>query len=264
MQYSLSLIKGKNKWSLGTPLWMSIWGCSSPVTYCQPAAAPGFIYCRSQEWALLSPSPAGFVNLEFSWMHAPFVFSSIQPYSPVAIAVLFYLESEWGGAPPLLSSGACHTLAAVGCLLFSKHTGEVVPLLPSQASLFIYSSGRGASLLPLSRGAFLKTATVTSFPCSKVAGRVPPLLPSLAGLFIYSSGRGSAPPPVSRAQGALPSLLRVFFFSCLFITQVFFSFYPGQGSVCLGGCAAYLLTWWSPRQVRRWRLTAQEPSWFLH
>jgi hypothetical protein len=56
-------------------------------------------------------------------MHAPFVFSSIQPYPSVAIAVFFYLEFAWEGAPPLLSGGACHILAAVGCLSLSKHTG---------------------------------------------------------------------------------------------------------------------------------------------
>jgi hypothetical protein len=54
--------------------------------------------------ALHSPSPAGFVYLEFSWTHAPFVFSSIQPYSHVAIAVFFYyLEFAWGGAWKFLS-----------------------------------------------------------------------------------------------------------------------------------------------------------------
>jgi hypothetical protein len=36
-------------------------------------------------------------------MLAPFVFSSIQPYPPVAIAVLFYLKFVWGSAPPPLS-----------------------------------------------------------------------------------------------------------------------------------------------------------------
>jgi hypothetical protein len=95
MQYSFSLIKGKKR-SLETHLWMSFWGCSSPATYCQPVAAAGFIYCRSQEWDLHSPSPTGFVYLEFFWAHTPFVFSSIQPYPPVAIfAGLFYLEFVW-------------------------------------------------------------------------------------------------------------------------------------------------------------------------
>jgi hypothetical protein len=56
-------------------------------------------------------------------MNVPFVFSSVYPYLPVAIAVLFYLEFVWGDAPPPLSGGVCHPLAAVGCLLLSKHTG---------------------------------------------------------------------------------------------------------------------------------------------
>jgi hypothetical protein len=46
-------------------------------------------------------------------MHAPFVFSSMQPYLPFAIAVLFYLAFVWGCALTPLSGGACHTSAAV-------------------------------------------------------------------------------------------------------------------------------------------------------
>jgi hypothetical protein len=54
--------------------------------------------------ALHSPSPTGFVYLEFSWMHAPFVFSSTQPYPYFAIAVLFYyLDFAWGDAWKFLS-----------------------------------------------------------------------------------------------------------------------------------------------------------------
>jgi hypothetical protein len=68
---------------------MSIWGCSSPATYCQPASVAGFIYYRSQEWGLHSPSLASFVYLEFSWTHAPFVFSSIQPYPQLQLIFLF-------------------------------------------------------------------------------------------------------------------------------------------------------------------------------
>jgi hypothetical protein len=86
---------------------------------------------------------------------------------------------------------------------------------------------------------------------------------------------GSASPPLSGTQGTPPSLLYVFFsfFSCLFIIQVFFSFFPGRGSICPGGyadlsqgvlCAPYLLIWWSPKQVRSWCLAGWEPSWFLH
>jgi hypothetical protein len=53
----------------------------------------------------------------------PLVFSSIQPYPPVAIAVFFNLAIMWGGAFPPLSCGVCHTLAAVGSLPLFKHTG---------------------------------------------------------------------------------------------------------------------------------------------
>jgi hypothetical protein len=67
-----------------------------------------------------------------------------------------------------------------------------------------------------------------------------------------------------------------FFSSCLFNIQFgffFFSFFPEQRSVCPGGyadlsqgvpCATYLLTWWSPKQIRSWHLAAREPFWFLH
>jgi hypothetical protein len=47
MQYSFCpcLIKGREKQkSLEAALWMSIWGCGSPATCCQPADAAGFIY----------------------------------------------------------------------------------------------------------------------------------------------------------------------------------------------------------------------------
>jgi hypothetical protein len=92
------------------------------------------LYCRSREWVLHWPSPTGFVHLEFSWMHAPFVFSSIQSYPPVAIAVLFYFEFAWGGAAPSLSCEVCHTLVAVGCILLSKHTwgGGATPTFSGQ------------------------------------------------------------------------------------------------------------------------------------
>jgi hypothetical protein len=168
---------------------MSIWGCGSSATFCQPAAAADFIYCRSQEWALHSLSPADFVYLEFSWMRAPFVFSSIHTYPPVAIAVLFYLQFTWGSAPFPLSGGACHTLATVGRLPLSKHTG-----------------GGGAT-------------------------------PTFSNRLVYLQLMwGSAPPPLSGAQGTPPSLLCVFYFSaaCL-LFSLFFSFFPGWGSVCPGG-----------------------------
>jgi hypothetical protein len=103
-------------------LWLT---CS----YCQPSAA------------------AGFVHLEFSWPHAPFV-SPV--YSPTRLlqlqSLFFYLEFMWGGAPHPLSCGACHTSATVTSLPLSKVAGRGPPLLPSLAGLFIYSSPEGLPL----------------------------------------------------------------------------------------------------------------------
>jgi hypothetical protein len=68
-------------------------------------------------------------------MHAPFVFSSIQPYTPGAIAVFFYyLEFAWGGSPPPLSGVTFHMTATVTSLPLSKHTGEggATPAFSSQ------------------------------------------------------------------------------------------------------------------------------------
>jgi hypothetical protein len=62
---------------------MSVCGCGSPASYCQPSAAAGFVY------------------LEFSWIHIPFVFSSIQSYQPFSIAVFFFFNYSLHGEVPL-------------------------------------------------------------------------------------------------------------------------------------------------------------------
>jgi hypothetical protein len=146
-------------------------------------------------------------------MHAPFVFSSIQPHLPVAIAVLFYLEFTWGSALPPVSGGACQTLATVGCLPLSKHTG-------GGGATPAFSGWQCPSPL-ISGGAFPMTVTVVSFPHSKLAGWGVPLLPSSAGLFVYSSV-GECPSPTLQSSGH-PALFAtcLFFFSCLFIIQFF-------------------------------------------
>jgi hypothetical protein len=117
------------------------------------------------------------------------------------------------------------------------------------------------------------TDTVTSFPCSNVAWQGPPLLPSLlACLFTVHVRECLSPTLWSSGYPAL-FVTCLFFFSCLFIIQLCFSFFSGWVSVCPGGYAdlsqgvlhaTYLLTWWSPKQVRSWHLVAWEPSWFLH
>jgi hypothetical protein len=71
---------------------------------------------------------------------------------------------------------------------------------------------------------------------SKVAGWGLPLLPSLANLFIYSSVRDCPSPPFFGAQGAPPSLLRVFFFCCCLFSFFSLSSLGGE-SVCSVGYA---------------------------
>jgi hypothetical protein len=247
---------------------MSVWGCSSPAFYCQPAAAAGFIYCRSEEWALRSPSPTDFVYLEFSWTHAPFVFSSIQPYLPAAIAVLFYLEFSWGCASPRLFS---HTLATDGCLPLSKHTagGGATPTFSSQ---LVYLQFMWGEFSP-PQWSFPHDSQYYKLSCSKVAGQVLPLLLSLASLFIYGLSEGVPLPHSPELRAIHPLYYISFFFQLLVYYSGFFFFFPWAGSVCPGGYAdlsqgvphaTYLLTWWSPRQGRSWHLVTQEPSWFFH
>jgi hypothetical protein len=110
---------------------------------------------------------------------------------------------------------------------FPSTLGEVTLHLPSHPGVFIYRSG----LSPLSCGVFLPPSLLQVFPLL-IAGRVPLLLPSLAGLFIYSSVRDS-PPPLFSAHGAPPSLLHVFFVIIAYYSVSLF--FPGWGSVCLGG-----------------------------
>jgi hypothetical protein len=65
-----------------------------------------------------------------------------------------------------------------------------------------------------------------AFPFPSTLGEVALHPPSPADLFTYSSMR-ECPHPLAGAQGALPSLLRVFFFQLLVYYSVcFFPFFP--------------------------------------
>jgi hypothetical protein len=93
-------------------------------------------------------------------------------------------------------------------------------------------------------------------------------------LFIYNSVRDFPSPPFG-TQGAPPSLLCVFFVIAYY--SVYFSFFPGWGSVCPGGYAdlAQGCLWENhmllsspcglllPKRSRCWHLAARGPSWFL-
>jgi hypothetical protein len=117
-------------------------------------------------------------------------------------------------------------------------------------------------------------------PLQALWGGSPPM-PSSTGLFIYSlcgevllphswaeyATWGGTPPPYSRAEGAPPSLLCVFFFSCLFIIHFFFCRWGAMliflGDDCGRTMYHLLLTCGFAKQVRSWCLEALEPSWFL-
>jgi hypothetical protein len=168
-------------------------------------------------------------------MNAPFVFSSIQPYLPVAIAVFFYLEFMWGGALPPHSSRACHTLASIGSLPFSKHTGGG-GTTPAFSGCLVYLQFTCVRVpLPPSVGQCHTLATVTSFPLSKVAGQVLPLLPSLASLFIYSLCKGVPLPHSLELRAPCPLCFVPFFSSsCLLFSLVFSLFSLGGGQSVQG------------------------------
>jgi hypothetical protein len=218
---------------------MSIWGCSSPATYCHPAAAAGFIYCRSQEWALHSPSPTGFVYLEFSWTHVPFVFSSLHPYLPVAIAVLFYLNS-YGEVLPLHSSVESATLEPLLDAFSSSSTlGEVAPLLPSPAGSsssscllqFIVHMGEcPPPLVELSTWQPL----LQVFPAPRFLGRGHhSCLLWLVCLFTVCMRECPSPTLWSSGHPTL-FVMCLCFFSCLSIISRFFLFSLGGGQTVQG------------------------------
>jgi hypothetical protein len=156
-------------------------------------------------------------------MHAPFVFYSLQPYLPFAITFFFVCLFR-------VHVGRCPSPTLQGSGAFPSPS-TLVPLLPSPASLFIYSL-RGECPSPLSSGACHSLATATSLPVSKHTGRGGA---SLARLFIYSSVR-ECPFPTLQSSGC-PTLFApclFFSFSCLFIIQfVFFSYFFSLGGVSL-------------------------------
>jgi hypothetical protein len=112
----------------------------------------------------------------------------------------------------------------------------LLPLLPSPASLFIYSSCKGEPFPPHSGGAF--HTLLQAFPSPSTLGEVALHPPSLTSLFIYSLCEGVPPPSHSLELRALCPLCYVSFVR-LFVIQFgfFFSFFPGWGSVCPRGNA---------------------------
>jgi hypothetical protein len=200
---------------------MSIRDFGSPATYCQPAAAAGFIYCRSQEWALHSPSPAGFVYLEFSCMLAPFFSpNTALPACCNCSPFLFRVHVQKCSSPTLPWS-----LPYFSCC-WTPSPLQAHP--PSLAGFCIYSSYEEVPCPPFP----VELSTwqpIRSFPRSKVAGQRPPLLPSLAGLLIYNLCEGVPLPHSLELREPCPLCYVSFFFSCLFIIQFAFFIFPWEG-----------------------------------
>jgi hypothetical protein len=157
-------------------------------------------------------------------------------------------------------------------LSHSKIAVQVLPLLPSPASLFIYSSPGKCPFLPPVE--FSSHCHFYKLSHAKVAGQVLPLLPSLASLFIYSSVRDCPYPPLRCSRH--PALFATCLFWLLFIQFVLslFSLSGGQSvqgamliwpKVVCGStacCLAHLVVCVS-RAGKKWCLVAWEPSWFL-
>jgi hypothetical protein len=143
------------------------------------------------------------------------------------------------------------------------------------AYLFTVHVGSGPSTI--SCGVFFPLPLLQAFPLL-VAGRVPPLLPSPASLFIDLQFHEGLPLHHSSVLRVPHPLYYLTFLLLLLITQFFFSFFPGWGSVCPGGYADLAqgcLTEYHvllsspcglclPKRSGHWHLSAQEPSCFLH
>jgi hypothetical protein len=133
---------------------------------------------------------------------------------PPIPAGFVYFRFSWAPASPLFSSVESYQLAKAAVLVYLE---------------FVW----GTSLPPLSGGACHTSATVSNLAHPKLGGRGHQTHLQQACLFtVHADARLS----FSRAQGALPSLLHVFFNS-LFIIQFFF--FVGWRSVSPGSYLVY-------------------------
>jgi hypothetical protein len=126
---------------------MSIWGCGSPVCCCQPAIAGGFIYADlSSELnthlipqALFNQSSPGQVC--HCYKLPPFQAHWGRWHCTSFLQPAYLFTIHMGSGPSPLSCGVFlppPLLQAFPLLV----AGRVLPLLPSLAGLFIYSSMR--------------------------------------------------------------------------------------------------------------------------
>jgi hypothetical protein len=162
-------------------------------------------------------------------MHTPFVFFSIQPYPPVALAVFSYLEFD-GDVPSPTLWWSCHTLAAVGSLPLYKHTegGGATPTFSGW--LFIFTVYMRECPFPPFQW---------SFPHDSCCYKLSPLQGCWAGAAPPDYFMWRVPFPYEQELRAPCPLCYVFFSAaCLFSVCFFFSFFPswdqsGQGAVLM-------------------------------
>jgi hypothetical protein len=150
-----------------------------------------------------------------------------------------------------------------------------VGLLLLLAAVFVYSS-RGRWVFPPPLWSFPPSTTLRSFPAPGCWVHAPTPArgsPARCGLFIYSSGKDSHL-PLFGAQGAPPSLLRVFIVLIAYYSVSLISLGGGrsvQGAMLFWPRVAYgstvvplsLPCLHLPKPSECGQLAAQGPSWFL-
>jgi hypothetical protein len=174
----------------------------------------------------------------------PLFFSPV--YNPTHLLQLqsffYYLEFKWGGVPLPLSGGVCHSLAPITSLPLPRHTGggATTPAF-SHWLAYLQFMWRSAPL-PLCSGECYTFAAVTSLSLSKhTEGGA--AAPAFSGQLVYLQFEWRVLLPHSPELRAPSSLCYMYFFcffysaACLLFTLIFFSFFPGWGSVCPGDYA---------------------------
>jgi hypothetical protein len=218
---------------------MAIRGCGSPAHCCQPAGAGGFIYAdlRSELYTPLAPQ-ALFTQsspVQESLLQAfPSKHTGGGDTAPAFSGWHVYLQFIWEVClPPSLvefSSSHCHFYK----LSRSKVAGQVLLLLPSLASVLIYSS-LGKCPYPSPVELFSGQTLLQAFQLQGCW--VSATTTAFSVQLVYLKFLEGLPLPPFGAQGSPPSLLRVFCCCCCLFSLVFFSFCPRWGSVCPGGYA---------------------------
>jgi hypothetical protein len=130
---------------------MAIWGCGLPAHCCQPAVARGVIYADlwgelSIHLALQALFTQSSLVRELLLQAFPFP-STLREVTlhPLSQACVFVYSSHGKWCSPI----SCGVFLPLPLLLLLLDAGQLLPLLPSPAGLFIYSSMRDFPSHPL-------------------------------------------------------------------------------------------------------------------